>query len=102
MPEICPTCGLPKEICACEEIAQEQQRIRVFSQKRTFGKSVTIIKGLNEEQVDMEEVASNLKKNLACGGTVKEGHIELQGNHKSRVKDLLVDMGFSPDMIDLE
>lgn len=102
MPDICPTCGLPKEICACEEIAQEQQRIRVFSQKRTFGKSVTIIKGLNEEQVDMEEIASNLKKNLACGGTVKEGNIELQGNHKSRVEDLLVDMGFSSDMIDLE
>ncbi len=102
MPEICPTCGLPKEICACEEIAQEQQRIRVFSQQRTFGKSVTIVKGLAEEEVDMEDIASNLKKNLACGGTVKEGRIELQGNHKSKVKDLLVEMGFSPAMIDVE
>ncbi|KXA90102.1 translation initiation factor Sui1 [candidate division MSBL1 archaeon SCGC-AAA259I09] len=102
MPEICPTCGLPKEICACEEIAQEQQRIRVFNQKRTFGKSVTIIKGLAEEEVDMEDIASDLKKNLACGGTVKEGHIELQGNHKSNVKDLLVDMGFSSEMIEVE
>lgn len=102
MPEICPTCGLPKEICACEEIAQEQQRIRVFTQERTFGKSVTIVKGLNEEQVDLGEIASKLKKSLACGGTVKEGQIELQGNHKSRVKDLLVDMGFSSGMIDLE
>ncbi len=102
MPEICPTCGLPKEICACEEIAQEQQRIRVFSQKRAFGKSVTLVKGLAEEEVDMEDVASKLKKNLACGGTVKEGKIELQGNHKSKVKDLLVDMGFSEAMIDVE
>ncbi len=102
MPEICPTCGLPKEICACEEIAQEQQRIRVYTQERTFGKSVTIIEGLNEEQVDMEEVASKLKKNLACGGTVKEGRIELQGNHESRVKDMLVDMGFSSNTIEVE
>lgn len=102
MPEICPTCGLPKEICACEEIAQEQQRIRVFTQERSFGKSVTIVKGLAEEEVDKEEIASKLKKNLACGGTVKEGKIELQGNHKSKMKDLLVDMGFSSSMIDVE
>ena len=102
MPEICPTCGLPKEICACEEIAQEQQKIKVYSQQRTFGKSVTIVEGLNEEQVDLEDTASNLKKNLACGGTVKEGRIELQGNHESRVKDLLIDMGFSSDIIEVE
>lgn len=102
MPEICPTCGLPKEICACGEIAQEQQRIRVYSQQRTFGKSVTVVEGMNEEQVDLEDIASKLKKNLACGGTVKEGRIELQGNHEPRVKDMLVDMGFSSDMIDVE
>jgi len=102
MPEICPTCGLPKEICACEEIAQEQQRIRVFTQERSFGKSVTIVKGLAEEEVDKEDIASKLKKKLACGGTVKEGRIELQGDHKSKMKDLLVDMGFSSSMIDVE
>ncbi len=102
MPEICPTCGLPKEICACEEIAQEQQQIEVFNQERTFGKSVTIVKGLAEEDVDMAEIASKLKKNLACGGTVKEGNIELQGRHKSKVKDLLVEMGFSPEMIEVK
>lgn len=102
MPEICPTCGLPKEICVCEEIAQEQQQIKVYSQERTFGKSVTVIEGMNEEQVDLENIASDLKKNLACGGTVKEGRIELQGNHEDKIGDLLVEMGFSLDMIDVE
>lgn len=102
MPEICPTCGLPKDICACEEIAQEQQRIEVYSQQRTFGKSVTIVEGMDEEKVDLEDVASKLKKNLACGGTVKEGRIELQGNHESRVKEMLVEMGFSSETINVE
>lgn len=102
MPEICPTCGLPKEICACEEIAQDQQKIKVYSQKRTFGKFVTIVEGLNEERVDLDDVASKLKKNLACGGTVKNGRVELQGDHGSRVKEMLVDMGFSSDMIEVE
>lgn len=102
MPEICPTCGLPKEICVCEEIAQEQQKVKVYSQRRTFGKSVTVVEGMDEEQVNLEETASKLKKKLACGGTVKEGRIELQGNHEAKVKDLLIDMGFSSDMIDVE
>lgn len=102
MPEICPTCGLPKEICACEEIAQEQQKIKVYSQERTFGKYVTIVEGLNEEEVDLEDIASKLKKNLACGGTVKEGRIELQGDHRSKLKELLVEMGFASDLINLE
>lgn len=102
MPEICPTCGLPKEICACEEIAQEQQKIKVYSQERTFGKFVTIVEGLDEDRVDLEEIASKLKKKLACGGTVKKGRIELQGDHRSRLEDLLVDMGFSSDTIEQE
>ncbi|KXB02088.1 translation initiation factor Sui1 [candidate division MSBL1 archaeon SCGC-AAA261F19] len=101
MPEICPTCGLPKEICTCEEIAREQQRIGIYSAKRKFGKIVTIIEGINEKQVDLEDLAKKLKTNLACGGTVKNGRIELQGNHKSRVREMLTDMGFSPNMIDL-
>ena len=102
MPEICPTCGLPKEICACEEIAQEQQKIKVYSQERTFGKYVTIIEGLDEENVDLEDIASDLKKKLACGGTVKKGRIELQGDHKSRLEDMLVEKGFSADTIEVE
>ena len=38
MPEICPKCGLPKELCVCETIAKEEQRIKVRSEKRKFGK----------------------------------------------------------------
>ncbi|MBS3815235.1 MAG: stress response translation initiation inhibitor YciH [Hadesarchaea archaeon] len=102
MPEICPTCGLPKEICTCEEIAREQQRIGISTAKRKFGKIVTIIEGINEKQVDLEDLAKKLKTKLACGGTVKDGRIELQGNHKSRVEDILIDMGFSPNMIDVK
>jgi len=42
-----------------------------------------------------------LKSKLACGGTSKEGRIELQGKHKARVREVLVGMGFSPEMIDM-
>lgn len=99
MPEICPVCGLPKEICACEEIAREQQRINVYSVKRKFGKIMTIVEGIDEKQVNLKDLTKELKSKLACGGTLKNGRIELQGDHKARVGEMLIGMGFSPDMI---
>lgn len=91
---------MPKELCVCEEIAREQQRINVYSIKRKFGKKVTIVEGIDEKQLDLKALTKTLKSKLACGGTAKEGRIELQGNHKVRVKEVLVEMGFSPEMID--
>jgi translation initiation factor 1 len=101
MPEVCPTCGLPKEICVCEEIAREQQRITVSTVKRKFGKMVTIVEGIDEKQLNLKDLTKQLKSKLACGGTSKGGTIELQGDHKARVKEVLIEMGFSQDMIDL-
>ncbi|MBI2005205.1 MAG: stress response translation initiation inhibitor YciH, partial [Candidatus Aenigmarchaeota archaeon] len=37
----------------------------------------------------------------ACGGTVKEGHIELQGNHKNKAKEILVKLGYSEEQIEI-
>jgi len=99
VPEVCEVCGLPKELCVCEEIAREQQRINVYAMKRKFGKMVTIVEGIDEKQLDPKELTKNLKSKLACGGTWKDGRIELQGNHRTRVKEVLIGMGFSPDMI---
>lgn len=100
MPEICRVCGLPEEICACEEIAREQQRITVSSEKRKFGKRVTIVEGIDGKQLDMKDLVKGLKTRLACGGTSKDGRIELQGDHRVRVKEVLIGMGFSPDAIE--
>jgi len=74
----------------------------VYSIKRKFGKKVTIVEGIDEKQLDLKALTKTLKSKLACGGTAKEGRIELQGNHKVRVKEVLVEMGFSPKMIDMK
>jgi len=95
----CPRCGLPEELCVCDEMTKEGQRIRVRSDKRRYGKVVTIIDGFKD--VDVDKIAKDLKKRLACGGTSKNDKIELQGDHTHKMKDILIEMGFSGNMIDV-
>lgn len=99
---ICSRCGLPQELCVCETIAKESQRINVYLKKKKFGKFSTMIGGIDSKQIDIKEVSKALKSHFACGGTVKDGVIELQGDHKKEVRQELTKLGFSSDTIDLE
>jgi len=96
MPEICNKCGLPKDICACGELSKEQARIIIRAVKRKYGKPVTLVEGLDADQ---KEVMKAMKAKLACGGTLKEGVIELQGNHVKKAREVLVSMGFPENTI---
>jgi translation initiation factor 1 len=95
MAGICPTCGLPEEVCVCEEIAKEQQDISIYTVRRRYGKVVTIVDGIDTADIDIDTLCKELKRACASGGTVKDGRIELQGDHTSRVTEKLADMGFS-------
>ncbi len=99
MSDICPKCGLPKEICVCEDIAREQQRISIVVDKRRYGKMMTIVDGINPHELDIDTLISNLKTTCACGGTIKDGKIELQGDHRIKVKESLEKMGFMVDVL---
>ncbi|MEE9323181.1 MAG: stress response translation initiation inhibitor YciH [Candidatus Aenigmarchaeota archaeon] len=100
MTDICPNCGLPKDICACETIAKEEEKIKIFSIKKRFGKRVTIIEGMSRD-VDSKGILKDLKTKLACGGTMKNGVIELQGDHRRKMKEILVKLGFRGDQIEI-
>ncbi|MCX8204327.1 MAG: translation initiation factor [Candidatus Nezhaarchaeota archaeon] len=98
----CPICGLPKDLCVCEAIAKEQQIIRVYVEKRKWNRDVTIIEGIDDKSLDLRGIAGKLKAACACGGTAKNGRIELQGDHRSKVKDFLVGLGFPAENISVE
>ena len=96
---VCPKCGLPMDLCVCETISKEEQRITVKKDKKRYGKLVTVIKGLDQNSINIKDLAKQLKNKLACGGTYKDGIIELQGDHISKVKEELIKLGFNPDTI---
>lgn len=99
MNEVCPTCGLPKTLCVCGQIEKEQQKIKVRTVQRKFGKYITLVTGLETHEL-AKELAKTLKKKLACGGTVRDKEIELQGGHTANVKKILLEEGYNENLID--
>lgn len=95
MAGICSVCGLPEELCMCEQIAKEQQKIRILTDTRRYGKIVTVVEGFDTADIDMEDLARKLKTRCAAGGTYKDSRIELQGDHKKKVREVLEELGFS-------
>jgi len=95
--DICPKCGLPIQACVCEEIAKSDQNIEVKIEKKKFGKISTIVLGLKD--VDIKDIAKKLKEKLACGGTIKNNVVDLQGDHRNKIRQTLVEMGFESNKI---
>jgi translation initiation factor 1 len=100
MAEVCTTCGLPKDLCVCGEIEKEQQRIRIRLETRKFGRPTTIIDGIDEKNSNMAELAQKLKTFCACGGTSKNGLVMLQGDHRDRVRQFLIKIGYPEENVE--
>jgi translation initiation factor 1 len=100
--EICNKCGLPQDICICEDLAKEGQKILISTNTRRFKKLTTVIDGIDNKNVNIKELAQKLKTKFACGGTIKDGRIELQGDHREGVRNLLISYGFSKDHIEIK
>ena len=101
MGEICPTCGLPQDLCVCSAIAKEGAKIVVKTVKRKFGSPTTVIEGIESKDKDLKTLVKQLKEKLACGGTYKGHQIELMGDHRKKVKDILVSLGFDANSIEV-
>ncbi|OCG26604.1 translation initiation factor Sui1 [Gilliamella sp. wkB108] len=58
------------------------------------GKGVCVISGFDLDDSQLLQLAAELKKRCGCGGSVKEGSIEIQGDKRELLKSLLEDKGF--------
>jgi len=84
---------VPDEFDPFDQVSKADQKIEASIDSRSYNKEMTIIEGFSED-IDLDELSSTLKSKLAAGGTVKEGHIEIQGNHLHRIEDVLAEEGF--------
>jgi translation initiation factor 1 len=91
--DICPTCSYPKELCICENIEVQEQQITIYNETRRWGKIVTIVNFDENTNIDLDNLLTKAKKKCASGGTVRDNKLELQGDHKFKLKKFLIKQG---------
>jgi translation initiation factor 1 len=101
-PPSCERCGRPESECSCPpppaagpvrlDPARQTARLRV--ERRPKGKVVTIVADLDPAGTDLAELAARLKGRCGTGGTVKDGRIELQGDHLAGAEAALAALGY--------
>jgi translation initiation factor 1 len=74
--------------------AQEQTAYLHRETKGRGGKTVTLVKNLVLSEKDMKVLAKSLKQACGTGGTIKDGLIEIQGDHRQQIADVLRKQGF--------
>jgi translation initiation factor 1 len=88
--------GLPDDLGIGEDLARAGMELTVRVERRRYGKPVTLVEGF-DRSVDLDEVASELKRKMATGGTVDEDarRVELQGDHAARLPEILREKGYA-------
>ena len=98
----CPKCGWPLNNCQCSKtLASGKEAVpdRVVAKLRMEkkgrgGKTVTVVYGLPQNAEFLKELSQDLKRACGTGGTVVEGGVELQGDLRPRVRDVLTQRGY--------
>lgn len=97
----CPDCRAPLNECRCENENEQQRldaldgivRIRRETSGRK-GKGVTTISGIPLASGELKVLAKSLKKRCGTGGSVKDGVIEIQGDHRETLQQALTSLGY--------
>jgi translation initiation factor 1 len=97
---ICPGCGWPAADCRCSKAARTASiparivaKLRV-EKKGRGGKTVSVVGGLPRNAAFLEQLCQELKRACGTGGAVGDGTIELQGDLRERIRELLLEKGF--------
>lgn len=94
----CPTCGKALKKCSCKAPVPHRPGTGSITVERQTkgrkGKGVSLISGLPLADVELKQLAKELKQRCGCGGTVKDGVIEIQTDQRDLLLDELLKRGF--------
>ena len=102
-PVLCDQCGADVRACDCvatddqaqvAHIPPEKQRLRLRLEKRKRGKIVTVVNGLQGDPTRIRELLTILKNHCGAGGSLEETQIEIQGDHTTRIRERLQQLGY--------
>jgi translation initiation factor 1 len=96
---VCPECGWPADNCRCSTRAEAAVPARIVAKLRMEkkgrgGKTVTVVDGLPRNAAFLKELCQELKRACGTGGAVADSTIELQGDLRERVRDVLLKKGY--------
>jgi translation initiation factor 1 len=99
---ICPGCGWPADDCRCSknlasavEAVPEKPTAKLRVENRASGRHVTIVDGLPRNPEWLEALCKELKKACGAGGAAAEDSLEIQGDHRERLRELLARKGMT-------
>lgn len=96
---MCPGCGHPIKQCCCSTTKTLQGSDGVIRVKRQTkgrkGSGVSLIEGLPLQETELKKLGKELKKKCGSGGTVKNGVIEIQGDHRELLVQSLLRLGYN-------
>lgn len=97
---VCENCGMSEDLCVCHKIDRAEEKVVIKLDEHT-GEKTTSINDI-ESSEEMNTLEKTLNSKLECKGSLKQDHIELQGNHVGQVKDILIKKGYKAENIDVE
>ena len=81
-----------------KELHKRTCEIHIKSQQRNGRKCWTFVEGIDQlENQNLNEIATNLKKKFNCGASIKNNVIQLNGDHKTELKEYLIKQGIAND-----
>jgi translation initiation factor 1 len=97
---LCPKCGWPAEDCRCSGVGEEPVPAKIscvlrLEKKGRGGKTVTVVARLPRNQGFLAALAAELKRACGTGGTATEETVEVQGDHRARLRPLLAAKGWT-------
>ncbi len=96
---LCPNCGLQTTKCTCAQdrpVKAGDGIVRVSREtKGRRGKAVTLVTGVPLGGSDLQDLARQLKQRCGTGGTLKDGVIEIQGDHRDTLVESLAALGYT-------